>query len=79
MRRPDLGASPVSILAAALGSVIVALQFICYAFADPLALVLGPTGTKVIVKLTSILLVSLGAQIVGNGASQLLRTLPHAG
>jgi len=59
--------------------VIVAPQFLCYAFADPLALVLGPTGTKVIVKLTSFLLVSIGAQIVGNGASQLLRTLPHAG
>jgi multiple antibiotic resistance protein len=74
----NLGASLVSILAAAIGSAIVAATiYLCYAFADRLALVLGPTGTNVIVKLTSFLLVCIGVQIVWNGASQLLRSLPH--
>jgi multiple antibiotic resistance protein len=73
-------ASLVSILAAAIGSLIVAATiYLCYAFADRLTLVLGPTGTNVIVKLTSFLLVCIGVQIVWNGASQLLRSLPHTG
>jgi len=33
----------------------------------------------VIVKLTSFLLVCIGVQIVWNGVSQLLRSLPHFG
>ena len=74
------GASLLSILAAAIGSVIVAATiYLCYAFADRLALALGPTGTNVIVKLTSFLLVCIGVQIVWNGASQLLRSLAHTG
>jgi multiple antibiotic resistance protein len=73
-------ASLVSILAAAIGSLIVAASiYLCYAFADRVTLVLGPTGTNVIVKLTSFLLVCIGVQIVWNGASQLLRSLPHTG
>ena len=73
-----LGASLVSILAAAIGSLIVAATiYLCYAFADRLALVLGATGTNVIVKLTSFLLVCIGVQIVWNGVSQLLRSLSH--
>jgi multiple antibiotic resistance protein len=34
--------------------------YLCYAFADRLAHVLGPTGTNVIVKLSSFLLVCIG-------------------
>ncbi len=68
----------LSILAAGIGSAIVAATiYLCYAFADRLATVLGPTGTNVIVKLTSFLLVCIGVQIIWNGVSQLLRTLPH--
>jgi multiple antibiotic resistance protein len=75
-----LRASLVSILAATIASLIVAATiYLCYAFADRLALALGPTGTNVIVKLTSFLLVCIGVQIVWNGASQLLRSLPHTG
>ena len=75
-----LGASLLSIVAAAIGSLIVAATiYLCYAFSDRLALALGPTGTNVIVKLTSFLLVCIGVQIVWNGASQLLRSLPHIG
>jgi len=56
---------------------VAATIYLCYAFADRLATVLGPTGTNVIVKLTSFLLVCIGVQIIWNGVSQLLRTLPH--
>jgi multiple antibiotic resistance protein len=73
----SLGGSLLSILAAAIGSAFVAaIIYLCYAFADRLVLVLGPTGTNVIVKLTSFLLVCIGVQIVWNGVSQLLRSLP---
>ena len=76
----SLGAGVLSILAAAIGSAIIAITiYLCYAFADRLASALGPTGTTVIVKLTSFLLVCIGVQIVWNGVSQLLRSLPHAG
>ena len=73
-----LGAGALSILAAIIGCAFLAATiYLCYAFADRLALVLGPTGTKVIVKLTSFLLVCIGVQIVWNGVSQLLRSLPQ--
>jgi multiple antibiotic resistance protein len=73
-----LGTSLLSILAAVIGSVILAVSiYLCYAFADRLAAALGPTGTNVIVKLTSFLLVCIGVQIVWNGVSQLLQSLPH--
>src|SRR5690242_8525701 len=71
-----LSGSLLSILAAAIGSAFVAATiYLCYAFADRLVLVLGPTGTNVIVKLTSFLLVCIGVQIVWNGVSQLLRSV----
>jgi len=72
----SLGASVLSIVAAAIGSALVAATiYICYAYADRLASVLGPTGTNVIVKLTLFLLVCIGVQIVWNGVSQLLRSV----
>jgi multiple antibiotic resistance protein len=73
-----LGAGALSILAAIIGCAFLAATiYLCYAFADRLAVVLGATGTKVIVKLTSFLLVCIGVQIVWNGVSQLLRSLPQ--
>jgi len=72
----NLGASLLSILAAATGSAMVAMAiYLCYAFADRLAGALGPTGTNVIVKLTSFLLVCIGVQIMWNGLSALLSSL----
>jgi multiple antibiotic resistance protein len=61
------------ILAAVIGSALLALSiFLCYAFADRLARVLGETAMTVIVQLTSFLLVCIGVQILWNGASVLL-------
>jgi multiple antibiotic resistance protein len=38
---------------------------------------MGPTGTKVILKLSAFLLVCIGVQILWNGTSKLLSSLPQ--
>jgi multiple antibiotic resistance protein len=74
----NLGANLLGILAAAIGSAIVAVTiYLSYAFADKLGAILGPTGMNVILKLTAFLLVCIGVQILGNGTSQLVSSLPH--
>lgn len=73
-----LGASLIAILAAAIGSALVAISiYLCYAYADRLAGVIGQAGMNVILRLTSFLLVCIGVQIVWNGVSHLLGTLPQ--
>ena len=72
----------LAILSAAIGSLILALTiYLCYAFADRLGAIAGPTGLNVILKLSAFLLVCIGVQILWNGTSQLLRSLPllHSG
>jgi multiple antibiotic resistance protein len=74
---------PVHILAIAvalLASALIALSvYLCYAFADRLARVLGTTGMGVLLRLSAFLLVCIGVQIVWNGASSLLASLPLHG
>jgi multiple antibiotic resistance protein len=73
-----LGANLLAILAAAIGSALVAATiYLCYAFADRLAHIMGPSGMNVILRLSSFLLVCIGVQILWNGASQLLSSLPR--
>ncbi|HEY6251173.1 MAG TPA: MarC family protein [Candidatus Angelobacter sp.] len=70
----------VAMAAAVVASVLIAVSvYICYAFADRLARVLGPTGMSVLLRLSSFLLVCIGVQIVWNGASSLLTSLPWHG
>jgi multiple antibiotic resistance protein len=70
-------ASFLSILAAAIASAVVAaLTYLCYAYADRLGAIIGPIGMNVMLKLTAFLLVCIGVQILWNGASQLLNSLP---
>src|ERR1700676_3475748 len=65
-----------SIIGAIIGSFLIAISvYVCYAFADQLAQVLGATGMNVIMRLSSFLLVCLGVQIIWNGVSALLRTV----
>jgi multiple antibiotic resistance protein len=72
------GLNLLGILAAVIGSGLVALSiFICYGFADRLAMLLGATGMSVIMRLSSFLLVCIGVQIFWNGASALLHSLPE--
>jgi len=67
---------PLMIVAALVGSALVALSiFLCYGFADRLARVLGQTGMSVMIKLSSFLLVCIGAQIVWNGIKVLLESV----
>lgn len=72
-----LGPNLLAILAAVVGSALIALSvFVCYGFADRLATLLGATGMSVIMRLSSFLLLCIGVQILWNGASSLLRSLP---
>ena len=68
----------LAIIAAAIGSAFVAATiYLCYGFADRLAVIIGPTGMNVILRLSAFLLVCIGVQILWNGASQLLSSLPR--
>src|SRR6266851_7982450 len=72
-----LGLNLWSILAAIVGCVLLAVSiFLCYGFADRLGRILGPTGMTVIMQLSSFLLVCIGVQILWNGASALLSSVP---
>jgi len=71
------GFSFINILTALIGSILLAASiFLCYGFSNRLARILGPTGMTVITQLTSFLLVCIGVQILWNGASALLVSLP---
>lgn|SRR5689334_16330514 len=71
-----LGANVMAIITAAVGSALIALSvYICYAYADKLAAVVGPSGMNVILRLSSFLLVCIGVQIFWNGLSALIKTL----
>jgi multiple antibiotic resistance protein len=69
-----------SMLGAVIGAVLIAGSvYLCYAFSDRLAQVLGATSMSVIMRLSSFLLVCIGTQIIWNGLSAMLKSLPVAG
>ncbi len=71
------GFNLISILTAIVGSALLAASiFLCYGFAGRLGRILGTTGMTVILQLISFLLVCIGVQILWNGASALLVSLP---
>jgi multiple antibiotic resistance protein len=77
--RHFVGANILAILAAVIGSALVAVSiYVCYGFADRLAAILGESGMSIILRLSSFLLVCIGVQIMWNGLSALLRSLPGA-
>jgi multiple antibiotic resistance protein len=66
-----------SMIGAVIGAFLVAASvYLCYAFADRLAKALGETAMNVIMRLSSFLLVCIGVQIIWNGLSALLKSLP---
>jgi len=70
------GVNLVSIVAAVVGSALVALTvFLSYGFADRLAAILGENGMTIMMRLSSFLLVCIGVQILWNGLSALLQNL----
>ena len=69
-----------SMIGAVIGAVLIAASvYLCYAFADRLAQALGATAMSVIMRLSSFLLVCIGTQIIWNGVSAMLKTLPAFG
>jgi len=72
-----LRASLLAILTAAIGSALVAATiYLSYGFADRLGAIIGPRGMNVVLKLSAFLIVCIGVQILWNGTSQLLGSLP---
>jgi len=62
---------------AVIGAFLIAASvYLCYAFADRLAKILGEAAMSVTMRLSSFLLVCIGVQIVWNGLSALLKSLP---
>jgi multiple antibiotic resistance protein len=73
----DFGVHPLLIVAAIIGSFLIALSvYLCYGFADYLARILGTTGMSVFMRLSTFLLICIGVQIVWNGGSALIASLP---
>lgn len=69
-----------SIIGAVIGAVLIAASvYLCYAFSDRLAHALGETAMSVIMRLSSFLLVCIGVQIIWNGLSALLMSVPALG
>jgi len=57
-------------------TLVAATVFIAYRYADRLSRMIGETGMSVLLRLSAFILLCIGVQIVWNGASALLRTLP---
>jgi multiple antibiotic resistance protein len=71
------GFNLLAIVAAIVGCALLSVSILlCYAFSDGLARILGATGMTVIMQLTSFLLVCIGVQILWNGLSTLLASVP---
>jgi multiple antibiotic resistance protein len=74
----DYGMHISTIIAPVAAMTVLAISvFLCYGFADRLARMLGETGTDVITRLSSFLLLCIGVQIMWNGMSALLATVPR--
>ena len=65
------------ILAAIVGSLVIAVSgFLCYRFADYLSRIIGVTAMNVIMRLCTFLLICIGVQIMWNGVSALIASVP---
>ena len=57
-------------------TLVSASVFVAYRYADRLSRVIGETGMSVLLRLSAFILLCIGVQIVWNGVSALLRTVP---
>jgi multiple antibiotic resistance protein len=57
-------------------TLVAATVFVAYRYADRVSRMIGETGMSVLLRLTAFILLCIGVQIVWNGASALLRSLP---
>lgn len=67
-----------ALAALAATAAVAALIYLCYAGAERIARVFGPTGTDVALRLSAFILFCIGVQIFWNGFSELLASLPQA-
>jgi multiple antibiotic resistance protein len=75
-----LGPNLRAMAAAVIGSATVTVSiYLCYAFADRMAAVIGETGMSITLRLSSFLLVCIGVQIMWNGVSALVGSLASPG
>ena len=75
---PHSGGSALvfALIEAVIGSLLMALiVWVCLAFADRTAKLLGPTGMTVMTRLLAFLLMCIGLQILWNGVSALVHEL----
>ena len=56
-------------------ALICVLVWLCYGSAERLVRVLGPTGTNIVIRLSSFILTAIGVQIMWNGLSGVLKPL----
>jgi multiple antibiotic resistance protein len=54
------------------------LIYVCYRYADRVAARFGVTGTQIVMRLSAFLLLCIGLQVLWNGLSELLATVPRA-
>lgn len=67
---------PLVLLASLIGIVIICfLIYICYRYADAAQRLLGATGTSVLMRLSSFILLCIGVQIVATGIKAYLETI----
>jgi multiple antibiotic resistance protein len=61
-----------------IGSVLIAASiYLSYRFAERIEKTLGDSAMNILIRLSSFILVCIGAQILWNGLSTLLRTVIH--
>jgi len=74
---PHYGNHHLVILAAIVGSLVIAVSiFLCYRFAEYLSKIMGPTAMDVIMRLCTFLLICIGVQVMWNGVSALIASVP---
>jgi len=74
---PHYGNYYLVILAAIAGSFVIAVSiFLCYGFADYLSRIMGATAMDVIMRLCTFLLICIGVQVMWNGLSALIASVP---
>ena len=80
-RYPRIEGGRILLAAARLGCAIRALTiYLHYRFTEPLGRILGDTAMNIIIRLSSFILLCIGVQIVWDGVSALLSTIPvHSG
>ena len=67
----------LAVLGAVIASALLAVSiYLCYGFAHRLAAIIGESGMSIMLRLSAFLLVCIGVQILWNGVSALLRSLP---